>query len=80
MIEVMSSMGVMIPESVRSSKQDCADVADRLIEAGFGRFEKICGVCSGKGSFPIPCPDNNPGCCVAHYRTCQSCNGTGKQQ
>lgn len=29
-----------------------------------------CKRCHGKGSFPIPCPDNKEGCCVLHTQVC----------
>lgn len=41
--------------------------------------EWYCRKCGGTGRIPVECPDNRPGCAVAHYRLC-SCKMTLKQR
>lgn len=39
--------------------------------------ERPCDGCNGTGSVLDSCPDETPGCCVAHFRTHRKCNGRG---
>ena len=39
--------------------------------------EKPCTGCNGTGTVADSCPDEQPGCCVAHFRTHRKCGGRG---